>query len=159
MKLYRISPIIYLENYEGLGASYQDGARWNYKGHPVLYFALSPSVAMLEMANYFPLPRLIPKNRLLGIYDLPDDLTEEFNTSKLPLDWDVYPHPASTRIIGTEWLVSNINTGLIVPSAATPDGLESIMIINPLHKGIKQLKLIDKKDKLFNERAFTGSHK
>ncbi|PSU45790.1 RES domain-containing protein [Photobacterium frigidiphilum] len=158
MKLYRITPELYLENYEGLGASYQDGARWNHKGHPVMYFALSPSVAMLEMANYFPLPRLIPKNRLLGIYELSDELIEQLDTTELPSDWNVYPHPSSTRVIGTKWLVKKNNTGLIVPSAATPDGLESIIAINPLHEGIKQLTLVDTKRKLFNERAFTGSN-
>jgi RES domain-containing protein len=157
MKLYRITPIPYLENYEGLGASYQDGARWNDKGYPVMYFALSASVAMLEMANYFPLPRLIPKNRHLGIYELPDKLIDRLDVTQLPPEWNVYPHPSSTREIGSAWLKERANTGLIVPSAATPDGLESIIIINPLHSGIKQLTLIDTKSTLFNERAFVGN--
>lgn len=62
MRLFRICPEQYLENYSGLGASYRDGARWNKAGIPVLYFALSPAVALLEMGNYLPSPRLVPKS-------------------------------------------------------------------------------------------------
>ena len=157
MLLYRITPEQYLENYQGLGASYQDGARWNHKGVPVLYFSLSPSVAMLEMANYFPLPKLIPKDYVLGIYELPDELAERLDTALLPSDWNVYPHPASTRHIGSQWLAGNTHTGLIVPSAATPNGLESIIVLNPLHDGIVHLRLVDKTAQLFNARAFPGN--
>lgn len=60
MQLFRICPEPYLENPSGPGGSHQDGARWNSPGHPVLYFALSASTALLEMANYIPSPRLVP---------------------------------------------------------------------------------------------------
>lgn len=157
MLLYRITPEQYLENYQGLGASYQDGARWNHKGVPVLYFSLSPSVAMLEMANYFPLPKLIPKDYVLGIYELPDSQADHLDPGLLPSDWNVYPHPVSTRNIGSQWLTGNTNTGLVVPSAATPNGLESIIVLNPGHDGIAHLRLVDKTSQLFNVRAFTGN--
>ena len=58
MRLYRIGRQAYLEDYRGLGASYLDGGRWNAAGVPALYFAETASVAMLEMANYLPSPRL-----------------------------------------------------------------------------------------------------
>ncbi len=70
MRLYRICPERFLENYSGLGASFQDGARWNSKGYPALYFALSPATAMLEMANYLPSPRLVPADYRLGSVDV-----------------------------------------------------------------------------------------
>ena len=62
MFLFRICPERYLEDFSGLGASYQDGARWNFPGTPVMYFASTASLAMLEMAQYLPSPRLLPKN-------------------------------------------------------------------------------------------------
>ena len=158
MLLYRIVPEAYLKNFSDKGASYMDGARWNEPGLPVLYFALSASVAMLEMANYFPLPGLIPKNRILGIYELPETLNiYQLPKAELPHNWNYYPHPKSTRDIGSEWLRGGRQIALIVPSAATPDGLESIIVINPLHSDIQFLKLIDTKDKIFNKRAFIGS--
>jgi len=142
MLLYRIVPDTYLENFSGKGASYSDGARWNEPGLPVLYFALSASVAMLEMANYFPLPGLIPNNRVLGIYELPETINfYKLPVAELPKDWNYYPYPQSTRDIGSQWLRTCRQLAMIVPSAATPDGLESIIVINPLHNDIFFLKL------------------
>ncbi|MFT4927875.1 MAG: RES domain-containing protein, partial [Phenylobacterium sp.] len=77
MRLYRICPLHFLENYSGLGGSYKDGGRWNLPGVPVMYFALSPSVALLEMANYLPSPRLVPASYRLGIYELDTELVDE----------------------------------------------------------------------------------
>ena len=53
MRLYRICHVCYLEDLRGLGASYRDGARWNEPGFPIVYFAETPSVAMLEMAQHW----------------------------------------------------------------------------------------------------------
>lgn len=156
MKIYKIGPLKYLENFEGVGASYKEGARWNEQGHPVMYFGLSPSVAMLELANYFPLPKFIPKDYRLGIYEIPEKFVDIFDQSKLPVDWDLFPHPMSTRAIGSCWLTSKANVGLVLPSSATPGGLESIILINPLVKGIEKIKMVDSQSKLFNDRAFVG---
>ena len=156
MRIFKIGPLRYLENFDGLGASYKDGARWNEQGHPVMYFGLSPSVAMLEMANYFPLPKFIPKDYRLGIYEIPGNLVDTFDKANLPVDWDLFPHPMSTRAIGSSWLTSKANVGLVLPSSATPGGLENIMLINPLVKGSEKINLVDSQSKLFNERAFVG---
>ncbi len=73
MRIYRISKVDYLEKLTGLGGSYQHGARWNLPGTPVLYFSLSPVVAMLEMANYTSSPRMVPASYRMGVYEIPDD--------------------------------------------------------------------------------------
>lgn len=157
MLLYRIVPDIYVSNLSGRGASFKDGARWNEAGQPVLYFALSPSVAMLEMANYFPLPRLIPKNRVLAIYSSKDSPpSSELSVNDLPDNWDSYPHPESTQKIGADWLRSSNELYLKVPSVAIPEGLESIVVVNPLHADIAKLTHIDTKREFFNKRAFTS---
>ena len=67
MRIYRIE---HLENFEGHGASFRRGGRWNMAGVPVLYFAESASVAMLEMANYLPSPRMVPVAYRLGVYEV-----------------------------------------------------------------------------------------
>ena len=87
MELFRITRIKYLEDYTGRGGSFLNGARreasplgrWNLPGIPVLYFASTPSVALLEMANYLPSPRLIPADYRLGIYHLPDNTKSCFH--------------------------------------------------------------------------------
>jgi len=157
MKLYRITPEKFLENYSGLGGSYKDGARWNHSGHPVMYFAPTPAVAMLEMANYLPNPRLVPKTYRLGVYTIPDQYVESLpDTPRLPEGWNSYPHLQHTRDIGTQWLSSSKKTALLVPSAAVPMGLDNIAVVNPLSKHITELKLVDVTKNIYNPRAFAG---
>nr|WP_297458480.1 RES family NAD+ phosphorylase [uncultured Halomonas sp.] len=154
MKLYRIAPEQYLEAYTGTGASYQDGARWNEPGVPVLYFATSPGVAMLEMSHYLPSPRHMPRNYRLGIYELPDGSIEQWDIDDLPADWESFPYPLATQALGTAWLRLREVLILLVPSCAVPGGLENIAVVNPLHTGIEQLKLIDSREAIYNPRAF-----
>ena len=106
MRLYRICHVRYLEDLRGLGASYRDGARWNEPGFPIVYFAETPSVAMLEMAHYLPSPRLVPPGYRLGVYEVGDEVAlERWHVRDLPEGWDRYPHPRSTRRMGTSWLM------------------------------------------------------
>lgn len=157
MKIYRIAPKCYLDNYQGLGASYRDGARWNKPGQPALYFALSAATALLEMANYLPSPHAIPASYHLGIYEIPDT-TPLFTLaeSDLPIDWAAFPHPISTQAIGGNWLASGNEMGLLVPSSAVPEGLEKIALINPQHRDCLTIQLIKSTKELFNKRTFTG---
>lgn len=157
MQLFRICPELYLEDYSGLGASYQDGARWNRAGTSVLYFALTPSVALLEMGNYLPSPRLVPDSYRLGIYELPDFVSrDELSDDRWPDDWSRYPYPESTQQMGTEWLQEGRALALLVPSTAVPAGLERIAVINPRHPDCHQLRLVDVTADLYNKRGFQG---
>ena len=118
MRLYRICHVRYLEDLRGLGASYRDGARWNEPGFPIVYFAETPSVAMLEMAHYLPSPRLVPPGYRLGVYEVGDEVAlERWHVRDLPEGWDRYPHPRSTRRMGTSWLMRKEAPLLAVPSA------------------------------------------
>ncbi|MBE8167660.1 MAG: RES family NAD+ phosphorylase [Shewanella sp.] len=157
MKLYRITKEAFVENYNGRGASFNDGARWNQKGQPVVYFALSASVAMLEIANYTPSPRLIPKNSIMCVYEIPETVeTDTLCKSKLPEDWDMFPYPESTQKIGGEWLAKGDKFGLIVPSSAVAGGLDNILICNPLHDDVSKIKLISKLSNIYNPRTFSS---
>ncbi len=157
MRLYRICPEKYLENFSGLGASYKDGARWNRPGQAVIYFAVSPSTALLEMANYLPSPKLIPKNYRLGIYELDKSAAiYVLADTQLPDDWAYFPYPRSTQQIGKDWLDQCNELGLLVPSSAVPQGLEKILVVNPRHPDIGHLKLVSSTPELFNKRTFTG---
>jgi RES domain-containing protein len=157
VELFRITRIKYLENFTGRGGSFVNGARWNQPGIPVLYFALTPSVALLEMANYLPNPRLIPDDYRLGIYYLPDTVSSQTLTvNNLPQDWSRYPYPSSTQKIGSQWLNEGGSLILFVPSVAVPAGLENIALINPRHPDINKLKLSSVESDLYNDRAFKG---
>ena len=154
MDLYRIGPEIYLHNNTGLGASYKDGARWNQAGYPVIYFARSPSVAMLEMANYLPSPRLVPKHYRLGKYEINNVDYDEFPEEKLPNDWNSYPYSHSTQELGSDWLKLNEKVILLLPSAAVPGGLEKIALFNPKHADAKKLKLVGSLKEIYSPRMF-----
>jgi RES domain-containing protein len=157
VKLFRITRIKYLENFTGKGGSFLNGARWNEPRIPVLYFASTPSVALLEMANYLPNPRLIPADYRLGIYHLPDTVSfQTIEVKKLPQDWSRYPYPSSTQTIGSQWLNEGSSLILFVPSVAVPAGLENIAVINPRHPEINQLTLSSVESDLYNDRAFKG---
>lgn len=155
MNLFRIGPEKFLDNYTGRGGSFQDGARWNSAGKPVLYFSAAPSVAMLEMANYIPDPDLVPDNYRLAVYEIPDDIKiEELPKKDWPTDWNTYPHPASTQAIGDEWLDSMRTAFLKVPCSAIPAGLESIYVANPLHPDIGKIKLVALLKDIYSDRLF-----
>ena len=157
MRIYRITPKKYLENYQGRGASFQDGARWNRRWQPVMYFALSPATALLEMANYLTSPRLVPPSFRLGIYEIPDAFAvHRLPDASLPRDWAAFPYPVSTQTLGGDWIDKGKTAGLIVPSAAVPQGLEKIMVINPIHKDCRKIKLADATSELYNKRSFSG---
>ena len=158
MWLYRICPESLLENYSGRGASYQDGGRWNRAGLPVLYFACSASVAMLEMANYLRSPGLVPKSYRLGIFETGAIGYEQWGIEDLPARWNDYPYPAATQALGSRWLQATTSALLLVPSAAIPAGLENIALVNPVHPGARQLKLVSVENGIFNKRAFSSEN-
>lgn len=156
MDMYRIGPEQYLSNFTGLGASYRDGARWNLPGLPVIYFAMSPSVAMLEMANYLPSPRLVPQNYRLANYEIQDVDYDEWFAAELPEEWNSYPHSYITQGLGSDWLRRNEKLILLVPSAAVPAGLENIALFNPNHPEANKIRLRDAMIPIYSERMFKG---
>lgn len=159
MFLYRICPERYLEEFSGLGASYQDGARWNLPGTPVLYFASTASLAMLEMAHYLPSPRLLPKNYRLGIYSLPNNLKiEKWTVDQLPKDWKQFPYPRTAQKKGDAWLRARSSVALSVPSAAVPGGLEFCIVVNPAHRSAARLRLERSLTDIYSDRLFSEIH-
>ncbi len=156
MDLYRIGPEQFLNNLSGLGASYRDGARWNLPGFPVIYFTLSPAVAMLEMANYLPSPRLVPKTYRLAKYQLKGVGYDQWPISELPAEWNSYPHSYASQERGSAWLKRNEKVLLIVPSAAVPAGLENIAVFNPNHPDAGKLILVDSLKEIYSARMFKG---
>ncbi len=157
MQLYRICPEQFLEDYRGRGASFQGGARWNKAGLPALYFAASASVAMLEMAHYLPSPRLVPPSYRLGTYEIGSGAAiDQWPVEELPDDWNSFPYPASTQVLGSSWLVAAQSAFLIIPSAAVPGGLENIVLVNPDHAEARTITLVAAEARIYNERAFDG---
>ncbi len=155
MWLYRICHAKHLEEFGGHGASYKNGGRWNSPGVPVLYFAESASVAMLEMANYLPSPRQIPPSYRLGVYLVPEDTSIlRWAPETLPNGWNAFPYPRWTQEQGSRWLNHGEESLLAVPSVAVPGGLESIVLASPSRLARIAIRLIRALDDIYDRRAF-----
>lgn len=155
MYLYRIAPERFIGDLSGQGGSYRDGARWNDAGHPVLYFGTSASVAMLEMGNYIPNPRLIPKDYVLGIYEAASSAIETVALDALPDDWDLHPPGRGTQRVGTDFLEAGNNLILLVPSAAAA-GVDQVAVVNPRHPDSGKISLVSIQRRIYNPRLFQG---
>jgi RES domain-containing protein len=111
------------------------GYRWNSAGVAVIYTASSLSLAMLEILVQGLEPEQFAQYE--GISALvPDDSLE---VAKLPTDWRDYPHPASTKRYGDEWVASQRSLMLRVPSAVNP--LEFNYLINPEHRDFSKIEV------------------
>lgn len=157
MRIYRICRVEHLENFEGYGASYRDGGRWNRARIPVLYFAESASVAMLEMANYLPSPRLIPAAYRLGVYEIaPDTPVKRLPVEDLPTGWNGFPYPSWTQQKGTDWLIHGKEPLLAIPSVAVPDGMENILLVSPQRLPPARIRFVKAIKEIYDGRAFAG---
>ena len=59
---------------------------------------------------------------------------------------------------GNKWLRDNKFVALRLPSAAVPRGLEQCIVVNPLHAGIRKLKLEESLTEIYGDRLFTDVH-
>ena len=158
MRVYRIARREHLQDLRGLGVSYETGGRWNRRGVPAVYFAETPAVAMLEMANYLPSPRLVPASYRMGVFELSESvLTEQWSTDEFPADWRDFPYPTSTQRLGTDWLRSGEAACLAIPSAAVPGGLENIVLASPTRLDDAGIRLRTVLTELYNPRAFAAA--
>ena len=126
-------------------------------GVPVPYFAESASVAMLEMANHLPSPRLVPTAYRLGVYEIASfAFTKSWQVRDLPNDWNELPHSPWTRKAGTHWLFHGRESLLSVPSAAVPGGPENIVLASPHRLAPVRIRLIAAIEDICASRAFAS---
>ncbi len=136
MVLYRITKKKYADDLSGYGAKIT-GGRWNRKDIPALYLAESQSLTILEtIVHCHDINDL--NNRLILFIEVPDNLTNILDQSILPEDWNKKPWHNFTVNFGSEWLISNKNLLLKLPSAVVPD--ENIFMINPKYSEVSKIK-------------------
>ncbi|MEQ9425173.1 MAG: RES family NAD+ phosphorylase [Cyclobacteriaceae bacterium] len=125
MIVYRIVNPKYAEDLSGYGAML-NGARWNKRGHAMLYCAESSSLAILEFLVHI---RGVKGNMSYKLLTLSLELDTTASLSNLSENWkDDIKH---TQDVGTRWLQSNENWALRVPSVHNP--LENNILLNPKH--------------------------
>jgi RES domain-containing protein len=157
MRLYRVTNINYADKFDGRGSSYEDGARWNSAGHPVIYFALDIATALIEAANYHPSPRLLPPSHCKAIYTTRSAVSvTKLDLAELPQDWQEMPYPTSTQYIGDRFLESKQALLLLVPSVAVGISEYKIAVANPRHPDIRKIQLTETIQPVYSERMFQG---
>ena len=151
MEAFRLSREKYASTLSGKGAAIK-GARWNSVGVEMIYTASNRSLAMAEVSVHLTLATLPDDYIMVTIY-LPDDISMQKLTEKdLPVDWNAFPHPNSTQIIGDRFIAENNHCVLQIPSAVTKGDYN--LLLNPRHSEFSKIKIIEIDKFPFDRRIF-----
>lgn len=143
MIVYRICNEKFSTDLTGSGAKLF-GGRWNSKGFAMLYTSEHISLSALEMLVHNHFQDFAVPLTLLKIALPTTTSIKEIKNYKLKQDWQ---NDASyTKFIGNEFVKSEADLFLKVPSAIIAE--ENNVLINPLHKDFKKVKIIE--HKIFN---------
>ena len=148
MILWRISNYATLD---GVGGLYVSG-RWHSKGHPVLYCTLNPSTALLETLVHIEIDSEDRPERFQVLkIEGPDTLSRErIDVNTLPVGWP--RNLLLTQTIGDSWLAETRSLLLEVPSVLAPETWN--VIVNPLHRQFRQLRITALYEHPFDARFF-----
>lgn len=121
----------------GEGAALR-GGRWNSIGVSVVYASTHLSLALVELLVHLDALDL-PGNLVAIQIAFPDDLLERLDADELPGVWR--DDLRVTRGIGDEWIASERNVALAVPSAVVPQ--EANILLSPAHVRFAQVQVLD----------------
>ena len=79
-------------------------------------------------------------------------LVRELRAEDLPKDWNVFPHPASTKEIGQQWTHTQSSALLKVPSSVSPR--EANYLLNPEHPDADKVEVAAVLEHAFDPRLF-----
>ena len=151
MEAYRLSREKYAGILSGAGSAIK-GARWNSPGVEIIYSAANRSLAMAEVAVHLTLATL-PEDYVMVTIFIPDDITlHKVELAELPTDWNTFPYPSTTQVIGDRFIAENKYGVLQIPSAVTKGDFN--LLINPNHPGFKKIKIMQTEKFPFDKRIF-----
>ena len=122
----------------GYGAMLSAG-RWHPRGIPVVYAAQSAALALLETLVHVEKTSLLQFEYMAIPITLDEKWIEQLSAEELPDDWNAWPHPASTQMIGRRWFEEQRSVALETPSAVVPH--ESIYLLSPEHTAFSKLSI------------------
>lgn len=115
------------------------GGRWNSPGVAVVYASSSLSLATLEVLVHLDDPESFARMFSWFALEIPEDLIETLDESKLPPTWCADETTAATRTIGDDWARSRRSAVLAVPSVVTPG--ERNYLLNPAHPRFAEIRV------------------
>ena len=152
MLIYRIGKTRHAKDLTGEGARLFGGL-WNHKLTACLYTAESRALAVLEYTVNVGIED-IPRSLSITTLDIPVDSIREVKIAELPGDWAVSPAPVSAKDFGIVLLQSAAHLVIKIPSAVIP--AEFNYLINPAHKDISKVSIVEVKDFIYDLRIKTG---
>jgi RES domain-containing protein len=155
MRVWRLCKAAYAaEAFSGEGARRFAG-RWNSRGVPIVYASTSLSLAAIELFVHLE-PGLAPSDLVYLAAELPQgEPGRTLSPSELPPDWwtdDAAAGTGLTRGLGDAWIRDRTSLALMVPSV--PIRSEWNMLLNPLHAGMKELRIEPPQPFVFDARMF-----
>ncbi len=151
MEAYRLSREKFAKSLSGKGAALK-GSRWNSIGVELIYAAGNRSLAMAEVAVHLSLATL-PGDYMMITLFIPDDVSiQKLNIPDLPMDWNTFPHPSTSQVIGDQFVADSKFCILQIPSAVTHGDYN--LLINPNHADFKGVKIIARDKFPFDKRIF-----
>jgi RES domain-containing protein len=147
MLLYRIARAIYCTDLSGTGARLY-GGRWNNIGKPMVYFASSRSLAVLEVLVHLT-ATIIPDDFQMVTVDVPDDIFEP-DISVFPPNWKSSPEPEILKRTGDFFIEQNSHLLMKVPSVIVQQ--EFNYLLNPLHALAGKTQIMHKEPFTFDDR-------
>ncbi|WP_448111262.1 RES family NAD+ phosphorylase [Pseudomonas lini] len=151
MQAWRIAKAKRATDLSGMGAAIE-GGRWNDQDVPAVYMGLTPAICCLETFVHAGGEPTFPMK--ITCFELPADMALylEPNPKTLPNGWASLPADRPSMDFGTAWLKANTHLGLIVPSAVL--ALERNVVINPYHPAVREIKVIEVFDFMYDSRMF-----
>ncbi|MBL7773733.1 MAG: RES family NAD+ phosphorylase [Chitinophagaceae bacterium] len=151
MKVFRLAREKHALPLSGIGAA-KYGARWNPIGIELIYTAQNRSLAMAEVAVHLTLATL-PDDYVMLTIDIPESIKcKQLTEANLPIDWQNFPHPSSTQVIGRDFVAENEYCVLIIPSVVTQGDFN--VLINPNHKDFTKITVTNIDKFPFDKRIF-----
>jgi RES domain-containing protein len=156
MRLWRLSSERHARDFDGGYGTSNDG-RWNSRGRPVTYCSTVASLTALEKRVHVTDPALLPPQALVT-YELPDSVSRRtIEITDLPGDWTV--RQTHTQAIGDQWLDSEAEVLLFVPSVIVPiaNVLDRNVLINHRVHGAASIKIFEIAPFTLDPRLFKTS--
>jgi len=152
MRVFRIEREKYLPTtLSGIGASLNDGFRWNSLHTRLVYTSESRALATLEVSVHLDLAQDLPLDRHYVVIDIPAEVSiMQVEPKDLPSGWDHKPPILDTQYIGDDFVIRAEAAVLKVPSSIVPD--EYNYLINPTHADARLIKVVETKLMRFDQR-------
>lgn len=136
---------------DGEGAR-RAGGRWNPKGIPLVYFASSLSLAVLELLVHVDF-NAVPDDLVAIRIEVPDGLpARTMRPEDLPRDWSMESGKPALQGIGAAWFQGAAEPVLQVPSVVVPE--EANLLIHPLHPDTGRIVIVSRSPFRLDPRLF-----